>query len=264
MIIFSRRRDCDRPENLSDTQLAQALANQFETHVLSIPFLYDLRSFGGVIERLREIRESCCLLAPFPIRASKNLLISRGIYRNETTQRHPLLTAVLDTVPWDDDIRTILSDVENVLKNAAIPVGDVPGGRVEQIDEPTVRRWYPIVDTDQCTGCLECVNFCLFGVYTIGKGDVPIVDQPDACRDGCPACSRVCPGSAIMFPMHDDPIISGRIVRLPEKERHSILADAEKNRYLADAALDKDMNGELDKKRDELDDLVDQVDEFSL
>lgn len=79
-----------------------------------------------------------------------------------------------------------------------------------RFENPPARRWYPIVDYAACIGCLECVNYCLFGVYEIGNQDKPNVVQPDQCRDGCPACSRVCPGGAIMFPEYDDPAISGR------------------------------------------------------
>jgi len=35
------------------------------------------------------------------------------------------------------------------------------------------------------------------------------VEQPDNCRQGCPACSRVCPENAIIFPQHKTPTIAG-------------------------------------------------------
>ncbi|MGL6195052.1 MAG: ATP-binding protein [Thermoguttaceae bacterium] len=73
------------------------------------------------------------------------------------------------------------------------------------------RRWYPVIDYDKCVGCLECVNYCLFGVYIVDANAKPLVEQPDSCRDGCPACARVCPGKAIMFPEYNDPVISGRL-----------------------------------------------------
>jgi len=72
-------------------------------------------------------------------------------------------------------------------------------------------RWYPVVDYSRCRGCLQCLNFCLFGVYGLdGKGKLS-VDYPDACRDGCPACARLCPTGAIIFPMCSDPLIAGAI-----------------------------------------------------
>ncbi|MDO5581083.1 MAG: hypothetical protein Q4G69_08090 [Planctomycetia bacterium] len=71
-------------------------------------------------------------------------------------------------------------------------------------------RWYPLLDRDRCAGCLECLNFCLFGVYSVREDDRPFVLHPNECRNGCPACSRVCPEEAIIFPLYDDPMISGR------------------------------------------------------
>ena len=57
-----------------------------------------------------------------------------------------------------------------------------------------IRRWYPVIDYSRCTNCMECIDFCLFGVYGIDQQETILVEQPDNCRKGCPACSRVCPG----------------------------------------------------------------------
>ena len=71
------------------------------------------------------------------------------------------------------------------------------------------RRWYPVIDFSRCTNCMECIDFCLFGVYGVDKADTILVEQPDNCRKGCPACSRVCPENAIIFPQHKTPGIAG-------------------------------------------------------
>ena len=78
-----------------------------------------------------------------------------------------------------------------------------------QKPEPADRRWYPVIDFSRCTNCLECIDFCLFGVYGIDGQDTILVEQPDHCRLGCPACSRVCPENAIIFPQHKAPTIAG-------------------------------------------------------
>ena len=80
---------------------------------------------------------------------------------------------------------------------------------VNRIEEPVGRRWYPVIDYSRCTNCMECIDFCLFGVYGIDNIDTILVEQPDNCRKGCPACSRVCPENAIMFPQHKTPAIAG-------------------------------------------------------
>ncbi|MCH2115189.1 MAG: ferredoxin family protein [Pirellulales bacterium] len=77
------------------------------------------------------------------------------------------------------------------------------------IDEEAARRWYPVIDLGRCTNCLECIDFCLFGVYGIDAQETILVEQPDNCRQGCPACSRVCPENAIIFPQHKTPTIAG-------------------------------------------------------
>ncbi|MCA9088385.1 MAG: ferredoxin family protein [Planctomycetaceae bacterium] len=75
--------------------------------------------------------------------------------------------------------------------------------------EPPKRRWYPVIDYDRCTNCMECIDFCLFGVYGVDTLDRILVEAQDNCKKGCPACSRVCPENAIMFPQHKTPAIAG-------------------------------------------------------
>ena len=81
-----------------------------------------------------------------------------------------------------------------------------------RIDEEPGRRWYPVIDYSRCTNCMECIDFCLFGVYGVDKVETILVEQPDNCRKGCPACSRVCPENAIIFPQHKTPTIAGSSV----------------------------------------------------
>jgi Pyruvate/2-oxoacid:ferredoxin oxidoreductase delta subunit len=71
-------------------------------------------------------------------------------------------------------------------------------------------RWYPVVDESRCTNCQHCLQFCISGVYdTDETGRVRVV-VPDNCKPGCPACARICPNSAIMFPLcEDDQAIAG-------------------------------------------------------
>ena len=77
------------------------------------------------------------------------------------------------------------------------------------IEEPTKRRWYPVIDYSRCTNCMECIDFCLFGVYGVDQLDRILVEEQDNCKKGCPACSRVCPENAIIFPGHKDSAIAG-------------------------------------------------------
>src|SRR5690606_5903847 len=80
-----------------------------------------------------------------------------------------------------------------------------PGFAPDQLLQPAGRRWYPVIDYNRCTNCLECLDFCLFGVYGVDPLERIHVDHQDNCKKGCPACSRVCPEQAIIFPEYKTP-----------------------------------------------------------
>jgi len=157
--------------------------------------------------------------------------------------------------------------------------------RVTAIEsEPTKRRWYPVIDYSRCTNCMECIDFCLFGVYGLDHSGTILVEQQDNCKKGCPACSRVCPANAIIFPQHKTPAIagaSGEVTNL--KIDLSKLFGGEEKDPLALAVAERDAELVADgreavglavgipkrqagpeKPRDALDDLIDGLDSFDL
>lgn len=76
-------------------------------------------------------------------------------------------------------------------------------------DEPSWVPWFPAIDRARCTRCGQCASFCLFGVYSRdARGDVTVTN-PHGCKTGCPACARICPAAAIVFPKHDEPPFDG-------------------------------------------------------
>lgn len=90
-----------------------------------------------------------------------------------------------------------------------------------QADPP--RHWFPVIDADRCTNCRQCRDFCLFGVYdTDAQGRVRVV-APANCKDQCPACARLCPQVAILFPKLAEcsPISGEAGVEAPGKVRLS-------------------------------------------
>jgi NAD-dependent dihydropyrimidine dehydrogenase PreA subunit len=96
------------------------------------------------------------------------------------------------------------------------PVADAPGSpdplaafTPEALLAPAGRRWYPVIDYSRCTNCLECLDFCLFGVYGVDSLERILVENQDQCKKGCPACSRVCPQQAIIFPEYKSAAIAG-------------------------------------------------------
>lgn len=70
------------------------------------------------------------------------------------------------------------------------------------------RAWYPVIDYGRCNACKQCASFCLFGVYTLSEGRVEVA-RPAHCKNNCPACARLCPQGAIIFPKFPEPPING-------------------------------------------------------
>lgn len=97
----------------------------------------------------------------------------------------------------------------DVMREHGVPVADEMQEITELGSTPSP-RWYPVVDASRCVNCLECLNFCLFGVYSTDTAGRLFVETPDACRPGCPACARVCPQKAIIFPMCEEEEIAGK------------------------------------------------------
>jgi len=76
--------------------------------------------------------------------------------------------------------------------------------------------WFPVIDYDRCVQCMQCLGFCLFGVYATDDSGQVAVQNPGQCKPGCPACARVCPESAIIFPKFKSGPISGA----PDSKEH--------------------------------------------
>jgi NAD-dependent dihydropyrimidine dehydrogenase PreA subunit len=85
--------------------------------------------------------------------------------------------------------------------------------------------WFPVIDYDRCTQCLQCLSFCLFGVYGIDADHRIQVQNPEACKTLCPACSRVCPEAAIMFPKYQAGPINGDAVSEADLQREKMKVD---------------------------------------
>jgi len=152
------------------------------------------------------------------------------------------------------------------------------------VTEDAGRRWYPVIDYARCTNCMECIDFCLFGVYGVDKVDTILVEQPDNCRKGCPACSRVCPENAIIFPQHKTAAIAGssegsagafkidlsKLFGAPDALEQAVLErDVELTAVGRDAVgmgvgIPKRQADKQDGPKDDLDKLMDGLDAFDL
>jgi len=87
------------------------------------------------------------------------------------------------------------------------------------------KPWFPVIDYDRCTNCMQCLSFCLFGVYGVDEQQRIQVQTQDNCKTNCPACSRVCPEAAIMFPKYKSGPINGDQVSKEDLEREKMKID---------------------------------------
>jgi Pyruvate/2-oxoacid:ferredoxin oxidoreductase delta subunit len=85
--------------------------------------------------------------------------------------------------------------------------------------------WFPVIDYDRCTNCMQCLSFCLFGVYGVSEKAEIQVQNNDKCKTNCPACSRVCPEAAIMFPKYRNGPVNGDLVTDADVQRESMKID---------------------------------------
>jgi Pyruvate/2-oxoacid:ferredoxin oxidoreductase delta subunit len=87
------------------------------------------------------------------------------------------------------------------------------------------KPWFPVIDYDRCTNCMQCLSFCLFGVYGVDTEQKIQVQNNDNCKTNCPACSRVCPEAAIMFPKYKAGPINGDVVSDSDLNREKMKID---------------------------------------
>jgi NAD-dependent dihydropyrimidine dehydrogenase PreA subunit len=86
--------------------------------------------------------------------------------------------------------------------------------------------WFPVIDYDRCRNCKQCLNFCLFGVYALSAEGRVEVQKPSGCKTNCPACARMCPNKAIIFPKYADAHINGDETPVEIADRGLQIADS--------------------------------------
>lgn len=87
------------------------------------------------------------------------------------------------------------------------------------------KPWFPVIDYDRCTNCMQCLSFCLFGVYGVDAQHKIQAQNHDNCKTNCPACSRVCPEAAIMFPKYKAGPINGDEVQASDLGKEKMKVD---------------------------------------
>ena len=199
------------------------LVDAFKTaglNVRVVPSVYDLYDYDPAIQGLREVVGDLVFLGWHYPRALKWILARQHIEVNGATRKlHCIdarelkpeaLSALLKDILAGKASAEVakLSDATGKGQDAAEFTPKQRGEIAEKELAPPENaalsaRWYPVIDYDQCTNCMECMDFCLFGVYGVDHAATLRVSQQDQCRQDCPACSRVCPVGAIMFPKYE-------------------------------------------------------------
>ena len=82
--------------------------------------------------------------------------------------------------------------------------------------------WFPTIDYERCHNCKQCMSFCLFGVYETNQEGKVEVTKPQNCKNNCPACARICPEIAIIFPKYTQEPINGEEILDEAKERAKV------------------------------------------
>ena len=117
------------------------------------------------------------------------------------------------------------------------------------------KPWFPVIDYSRCTNCMQCLTFCLFDVYGVSKDKKIEVRNPTNCKTDCPACSRVCPEVAILFPKYKGGPINGDVVREADLQREKMKVDISAllggDIYAALRQRSADAKARFSKERDE-------------
>jgi Pyruvate/2-oxoacid:ferredoxin oxidoreductase delta subunit len=111
------------------------------------------------------------------------------------------------------DLATLAATIENK--------PDAPAGVATAAWKP----WFPVIDYSRCTNCMQCLSFCLFDVYGVSAESKIQVQHQSNCKTECPACSRVCPEVAIMFPKYRHGPINGEDVKADDVRREAMKVD---------------------------------------
>ncbi len=127
--------------------------------------------------------------------------------------------------PADGRVALRWHDLGGLDANGVVGVADAVRAELSAPRPGEWKPWFPVIDYDRCTNCMQCLSFCLFGVYGVDDAGHIQAQHQDNCKTNCPACSRVCPEAAIMFPKYKAGPINGDLVSAADLQREKMKVD---------------------------------------
>jgi len=122
------------------------------------------------------------------------------------------------------EVQAVLTDAPETAATAPSSQTD-PHDDVPQATTGAWKAWFPVIDFSRCTNCMQCLSFCLFDVFAVDADRKITVKNPSNCKTECPACSRVCPEVAIIFPKYRASPINGDDVNPDDLRRQNVKID---------------------------------------
>jgi Pyruvate/2-oxoacid:ferredoxin oxidoreductase delta subunit len=120
------------------------------------------------------------------------------------------------------DLKLKVCDIDGMEPPAVVSAVEAEAGATKT---SKWKPWFPVIDYQRCTNCMQCMSFCLFDVYGVStEGKIKVQNQNN-CKTDCPACSRVCPEVAILFPKYRFGPINGDEVSSDDVRREAMKVD---------------------------------------
>lgn len=125
----------------------------------------------------------------------------------------------------DGSVRVHFRDISGQAPGQVLAIVEALCGEVQMPKPGGWKPWFPVIDFGRCTNCMQCLSFCLFDVYGVSPEGKIQVRHENHCKTDCPACSRVCPEVAILFPKYRSGPINGDEINSDDLRREAMKVD---------------------------------------
>ena len=123
------------------------------------------------------------------------------------------------------EVKLVFRDIEGVEPAGVVELVEAVRDELQVPEPGGWKPWFPVIDYGRCTNCMQCLSFCLFDVYGVSPEKQIQVQNENKCKTDCPACSRVCPEVAILFPKYRSGPINGDEINPEDVQREAMKVD---------------------------------------